>query len=961
MTSPSLHEPFSSSHSLNLLQSLRTEAEKTVKAVKKSLGNVKGRLARQVSNPNLRKLLPSHVTRHIHVTQQLSHVIRSIQEEGQIQLSKKDIQLLEESQHLIVQLGQRVHHSQFLQALIPIHETPFCDQHRLLASSGSSQAQMIPTSHREWSLHLGLLMRVYQRTKDPQLKKEIGFLAVNYLAKAAPYCFDDPALDSLAQDKLTHMFHHGLIEPKMISYNRESPVFDKYLSPYFKQTLAFLTNHPFFIIDTKHIEELLPTWFSVIRTKKTNQESEWRSQWAEQIVQLIDPSIEQAVNTHFVDYLKPLLLLDLTPFLEDCLMTSCQDKLQALRLCLDKAIQDAVKSLASKYPQKFQTEKELQQLTVYMRSNIACVCRGELKEVGFLSLVSLFNRQEDLILPANSSILEKNEAEQRPDYAARNLLENNLREAYEKIEDFISGTGIRLSSVAGRAALLEFMTLEELLELHEQPCVHYAIPGPNEMFFATPLQITETHLFKRFETKLAEQELLTRYPYLKALGCSTLQLVRGLLYEMKRDKWSQLNTNLDTRQLVQNSLFRLLQHLTKAENHLTHFGKFTQAIELAHNEMASLLKLFAPFAAQDFSAIYTQQLRVIPDELKAYVKAGLTKSSMNTLAGVQVALSKLFKHPCRVYQQEAHFEIVLSMGRDYALKDALQLSSLEQPHLYVADFNHNINLDPAHNEYQASDVKSEVAALLKAKPKTEQLTVAIDCTIDYVNSPRVAEFLTHFSQEIQKGRLNVIVFRSGQKFDMLGMDNYYGSPFYMINNGSKQWETFNETMTHEAFKTDLLSTQWFCLVNKYAPQSLDDYRRLIFDNTRRILAQVPDSLKPGNPSPVKVATVAKGMDPCFIDMKILGNQALHEVDHFIDLLYQKFVEKQAKIHMRGGYGSYHPNVGSFPILTAQPMQGRVLRINPGLNQEEADIIIEFLQDLNQLYSSTVSVHSMASS
>src|SRR5688500_20208753 len=103
------------------------------------------------------------------------------------------------------------------------------------------------------------------------------------------------------------------------------------------------------------------------------------------------------------------------------------------------------------------------------------------------------------------------------------------------------------------------------------------------------------------------------------------------------------------------------------------------------------------------------------------------------------------------------------------------------------------------------------------------------------------------------------------------MDNYYGAPFYMINNGDKHWKEFNTLLKSSAYKTDPLSMQWFCLANKYAFKAMEDYRKAVFNNAEKILASVPEELKPGNNSKIRVSLVAKGkdaMDAAFIDIKL---------------------------------------------------------------------------------------------
>jgi len=59
---------------------------------------------------------------------------------------------------------------------------------------------------------------------------------------------------------------------------------------------------------------------------------------------------------------------------------------------------------------------------------------------------------------------------------------------------------------------------------------------------------------------------------------------------------------------------------------------------------------------------------------------------------------------------------------------------------------------------------------------SDRCTILIDNTIDLENSDQLKEFFNNviIKDLILDGKLNVVLLKSAQKFDMLGMDNYYG-------------------------------------------------------------------------------------------------------------------------------------------------------------------------------------------
>lgn len=88
--------------------------------------------------------------------------------------------------------------------------------------------------------------------------------------------------------------------------------------------------------------------------------------------------------------------------------------------------------------------------------------------------------------------------------------------------------------------------------------------------------------------------------------------------------------------------------------------------------------------------------------------------------------------------------------------------------------------DTQSDVYRVEKVREFLHEALLDREKP--LTLALDSTIDFINSSKSAALFEEFKQEIETGKLNIICYRSGLKFDLFGMDNYCGAPFFMIHN-----------------------------------------------------------------------------------------------------------------------------------------------------------------------------------
>lgn len=434
-------------------------------------------------------------------------------------------------------------------------------------------------------------------------------------------------------------------------------------------------------------------------------------------------------------------------------------------------------------------------------------------------------------------------------------------------------------------------------------------------------------------------------PYIQILGRSTLHMLKGLLEEISEEQWQKLNADPAACQVIQNSLFRMANHLASAHLHIDTFEKFSQDIELVHAEMAAILEFASPFKPEDFPEIYRHSIQgSIPRELIPYVQIGLGKSAVNTFAGINAAIFAKNPHPVCAHSPAFYYEQADLMGLEKRVEAIVDNPAVKKIDLYCSQFHANVQPQKGYTRYQTQDIAADIRHLLLKKPETDHLTVAIDYTIDLVTSKKLYELLDTFKDEMKSGRLNFILFKSGQKTDMFGQDNYFGAPFYIINNGKEYWEHFNTLLTKPVHRTDSLSTQWFCLSNKYAADAMEAYRQVIFNNSRAIIDQMPESLRPHPKDPeqrVYVCSVDAGTEISFIDVKVQGPDHRAKCYAMMKRLMRECEKKGVKAHIKQSWGFCHINaVGPFDEPNVS-----TIRINPSINPEENAVLVEFLKGL----------------
>lgn len=755
--------------------------------------------------------------------------------------------------------------------------------------------EAIPSSQFHYHLNLGILKRAIESTDDPQLQQKLRFLAANYLAKAAPFALH---LMKTIFPNLEEWFQVGALPSSL--YHRMSWSHSFEMSSTLNKNLALSNESPLVLTNSDDFAELLPLSFTPIPPE---QESD---------------KMVKALTDHFAEHpsdglSQPMsqgFLFDLTDSLKEQMVThgnkekerACKELLAKQKERILKTIDSAVEEILKKNSQL--NRKKLKR---FIEQQCTCICRLPIGEIGGVKILPLFSSKLD---------------------------EHNLVEIHPAFVDFIDQTGLYIDRINTYRHVLSGFSSD----------VRYQIGGVLGSFF----DLRETDLFKRLSNRFKSCK---EQPLVAILGQSTLKLLDGLMKEIEPGTWHQLQENPTTHEVVLASLVKIQEQLATAELWMHDDARFAQAIELVHCEMTTLLELASPFADSDFAKIYPKALPLLPEEVRPYLQAGLGKTAMSVYTGIRAAISRDHPHPTKVYATGLYYEEAASLGKSHLLSTALNDPTIETVDLYMAQFSPNIEIAADYTHYQAQDVQKDLRALLQAKPNIQQLTVAVDCTIDLVNSPKVANLLREFQKEIEDGKLNFVFFRSGQKLTMLGMDNYFGAPFYVINNGDAKWKSFKSLTSSPLFQADHLSHQWFCLSHLYAREEMDQYANQIFANSRAILDQIPDSLHPSTAAAeqsIRVNIADQAMDATFIDIKVNGK--LHQLRSAILVLflYYHFLKQGIKIHSRPSFGFYHPNC---IIIQANAIdESSTIRFNPGLNPAEITPFVGYLQSIAQWIS-----------
>jgi len=350
-------------------------------------------------------------------------------------------------------------------------------------------------------------------------------------------------------------------------------------------------------------------------------------------------------------------------------------------------------------------------------------------------------------------------------------------------------------------------------------------------------------------------------PYLNVLAPATAQLVHGLSVENVAAGFQQKGLS----DFLHTSYFRLQEAMKRAVKVQNELVPFLNEIGLIHQEIQNQLAIATPYSEGDLSAIVRANLAEL---LMGFhpPQVALNPSSMHMFATLLSAVEKEKNSKTLnvLLLNDVYFETeaILKEAKHYkvfGLQDERQNQPID---LFVGEFHHNFS--KKRGEYSPEKVLDMVQELIKSGSVAKKFTVILDTTLDFEQSWELKAFLDDplIVQGLKEGSLNVVLHKSLQKFDMLGMDNYYGGLAIAIND-PHAFATFNRRFNAAEDSLTGLNYQGIAHLKKYAHQGIENYRKALVNNTKKLYQAI---YRKETKSPMKVSTMHDDK-LAFLDLK----------------------------------------------------------------------------------------------
>jgi hypothetical protein len=403
--------------------------------------------------------------------------------------------------------------------------------------------------------------------------------------------------------------------------------------------------------------------------------------------------------------------------------------------------------------------------------------------------------------------------------------------------------------------------------------------------------------------------------------------------------------------ILQISYFRIQNAMNEAILHKNSHVLFQNEIEIIHQEIQNILQIMEPYPPSTLEkAISVKLSAIIPPDLnmKVHLKPSAMHSLSSVLSGIENEkgtnrLNVALLHNCyyestNVIQQAKSYSIATVNGNFSGgeIKGTFQTPPRIPLDLYICEMHHNIS--KSRQEYTPENILGQVKAMYAENLVSDEFTVVIDTTMDLESSTEIKAFLNdpEIKQRILDGELNVVFIRSAQKFDMFGLDNYYGGISLSINNLASS-SLFNDRMDDLQDQQRGLSYQGLTHLHLHAGDLMDKYRLGIMENTQKLYAMLPKKAvyHKGTTNPLQISAI-KDKKSVFLDIKFpefpSAKQAFY--NQFI-----KYIEREnILLTTRGSFGFSNTN---FTVIDNEN-----LRLNLGLDSDKTiDLYGQFFKKI----------------
>lgn len=486
------------------------------------------------------------------------------------------------------------------------------------------------------------------------------------------------------------------------------------------------------------------------------------------------------------------------------------------------------------------------------------------------------------------------------------------------LQQLRSGSGFVPTAEHIARALIKFRKPSDLYRLCSAAKAELATAGQS-----IPNIYNSYEEFLTAEAKVFQGLIDHTHGHKKILAQAIVELLNGLGASCQAAHQKDLGVIFAQRglsDLIQCTYFRINLAARQARFCQDDLKKFVGQLDIINQEIQMLLTLVPLYDDRHLERTLVKGLKqhvLMSSSLN--LQAFAMPSAMHCLASIISSAQNQKGGAIRVaIQQDSYYESVNLLSEQAMVSTCIlpvdgfdhNRCAVAEPlpgdiDVYLCEFHHNISI--RRSLYRLEDVLSQLAELFAHGKVSSRFTLVIDTTLDLDFSREIKRLLndSRVMNWVDQGNLNIVLFRSSQKFDMLGFDNYYGGVVQTINNGSS-FNSFMERISHQGDALKGANYQGLCHLFTYAAGFIDSYKKAIMSNASWLYELLPQASVVDAKGAIRISRVEDDK-ATYLDLKCAPY--LPRLESVVFVEFKKFCsQNHLPISSRASFGFANSNI-----------------------------------------------------
>lgn len=305
--------------------------------------------------------------------------------------------------------------------------------------------------------------------------------------------------------------------------------------------------------------------------------------------------------------------------------------------------------------------------------------------------------------------------------------------------------------------------------------------------------------------------------YVKIYHAAVCNMIEGLYQHIKKHDISKSKLKL-----LQHSYGFIHQYMEWGIRYKDDHRRAINIFQWLIEEITFALIVLKPYKIDEFPDIFKKSLYNLHAELKQdnsiEFNVGLFNSGMRAFfEAIEATIeTNTTTNPSIVFTNNVYYETIEYLSEQNIKFENYSQGKLKNSNadIYVTNLMAPLATPDKKASYAVNPIQF-VDDIFKERTSRKPVSIILDITATDEGSKLIKNFLHTHKSKINTGKLNIVFFKSLQKYGMLGTDKFQAGYIWTINN-KRKFALFNARITNINRQNNALDSQFICHMMKYS-------------------------------------------------------------------------------------------------------------------------------------------------